>query len=884
MREWIIRLIAVGRRGRRDEQLDDELRFHVDELASDFERRGLDPAAAHAAAERELGGVDHTKQAWRDQRTWLPLEEVLQDIKYGLRVLRRSRGLTALAAVMLAVVVAATTTLFTVVDAVLLAPLPYGRADQLVVIFEDFLTQHAPNVSVTSGTLLEWQDRAHAFSAFTAIDQRQQNLTSDGEPQQVNVGAVSSGFSETIRVQPVNGRLFADAEFQPGHENVALIGHALWATRYGGAPILGRTIVLDDRPYTIVGVMPSGFMFPTVQQQMWVPMPLTASDRENRSGHSLFAVARVRDGIAVAAGDRELHDVAATLRREFPEKKEWGVTVIPAREAIVGKTIGVLRAMIGAVALLLLVACANVAGLLLTHGVARGRELAVRMAIGANRMRIVRQLLTESVLLAVVGALAGVALAWFAQPLIDALRPPDLVTWKPIAIDTPALVFSAIVAIVCGALFGTFPALVASRASIAATASERSAGRRASRVRQTLVAVEVALAVVLVAGAALLSQTLSHMTAVEPGFRPDSVVSMTVALPVARYKDDLRVDLFYRSVFERLRSIPGVRAAGAIHALPLSGNTSVRPYRVEGAAPVDPPTISHYRIVLPGYIEAMRIPLRAGRTFTDADTADRPLVAIVNETLRREGWGARNPVGTRITFAGTYAPPNERWAEVVGVIADVRHFGPGTPPPPEMYWPAEQIDAVPGEALRRMRRGLTLVISTEAGEPLSIVPSVRAAVRAVDPDQPIANVRTMTSLMSASLWLSRAAAWLLTVFGGAALTFALLGVFGAASYSVAQRRRELAVRLALGAEPERVMRLVLAGTLRGAIVGVGAGLVLAVALRQSVASMVVGIDPSDPWTLALVCGSLAIATVATCWFPARHASRIDPMQTLRNAD
>ena len=884
MREWMMRLIAVGRRGRRDEQLDDELRFHVEELARGFERRGLDSAAARAAAEREIGGLDRTKQAWRDQRSWLPLEEVLQDIKYGLRVLRRSRGLTALAAVMLAVAVAATTSLFTVVDAVLLAPLPYGGADQLVVIFEDFLTQHAPNVSVTSGTLLEWQDRARSFSAFTAIDQRQQNLTSDGEPQQVNVGAVSHGFGETIRVQPASGRLFADEEFQPGHENVALIGHALWSTRYGGAPILGRTIVLDDRPYTVVGVMPSGFMFPTAAGQVWVPMPMTAAERENRTGHTLFAVARVRDGISVAAADRELHDVAATLRREFPEKKEWGVTVIPAREAIVGKTTGVLRAMVGAVALLLLVACANVAGLLLTHGVARSRELAVRMAIGANRMRIVRQLLTESVLLAVVGALVGVALAWVAQPLVDALRPSDLVTWKPIAIDTRALVCSALVAIACGALFGTFPAFVASRASIAATASERSAGHRASRVRQTLVAVEVALAVVLVAGAALLSQTLSHMMAVEPGFQPDSVVSMTVALPVARYKDDRRVDLFYRSIFERLRSIPGVRAAGAVHALPLSGDTSVRPYRAEGSPLIDPPTIAHYRIVVPGYLDAMRIPLRAGRTFTDADTADRPLVAIINETLGREGWGTRNPIGTRITFGGFYAPPNERWAEVVGVVADVRHFGPGTPPPPEMYWPAEQIDAVPGETLRRMRRGLTLVVSTDGGDPLAIVPPVRAAVRAVDPDQPIANVRTLTSLMSASLWLSRAAAWLLTVFGGAALIFALLGVFGAASYSVAQRRRELAVRLALGAEPQRVMRLVLTSTLRGAMVGVGVGLLLAIALRQSVASMIVGIDPSDPRTLALVCASLAIATAAACWFPAQRASRIDPMQTLRNAD
>lgn len=879
MREWMMRLLATGRRGRRDAQFDDELRLHADELARDFERGGLDRAAARAAAERELGGLHRTKQAWRDQRSWLPLEEVMQDVSYALRVLRRSRGLTALAAAMLAVVVAATTSLFTVLDAVLLAPLPYARANQLVVIFEDFLTQHAPNVSVTSGTLLEWQERAKSFSAFTAIEQRQQNLTSDGEPQQVNVGAVSHGFGETIRTQPVTGRLFAGEEFQPGHENVALVSHALWSTRYSGAPILGRTIVLDDRPYTVVGVMPSGFMFPTPQQQVWVPMPMNAADRENRTGHSLLAVARVRDGIAVATADRELHDVAATLRREFPEKKEWGVTVIPAREALVGKTTGVLRAMVGAVALLLLVACANVAGLLLTHGVARSRELAVRMAIGANRLRIVRQLLTESVLLALIGALAGVVLAWLAQPLIEALRPADLVTWKPIAIDARALAFSAIVALACGALFGTFPAFAASRATLAATASERSPGHRASRVRQTLVAVEVALAVVLVAGAALLSQTLSHMTAVEPGFQPDRVVSMTVALPVARYQDDRRVDLFYRSLFERLRSLPGVRAVGAVHALPLSGNTSVRPYRVEGTPPVDPPAIAHFRIVMPGYVEAMRIPLRAGRTFTDGDTADRPLVAIVNETLRRQGWGTRNPIGTRMTFGGFFA--RERWAEVVGVVADVRHFGPGTPPVAEMYWPAEQIDAVPGDALRRMRRGLTLVVSTDAGDPLAMVPSVRAAVRGVDPDQPIANVRTMTSLMSASLWLSRVAAWLLSVFGGAALIFALLGVYGAASYSVAQRRRELAVRLALGAKPERVMRLVLTSTLRGAIVGVVVGLVLVVTLRQTVASLVVGIDPSDPQTLALVCASLALATGAACWFPARRASRIDPMRALR---
>jgi putative ABC transport system permease protein len=881
MREWVRRLFAVGRRGRRDEEVDDELRFHLDELARDFARDGLDPAAARLAAERELGGLGRTKQAWRDQRSFLALEETLQDARYGARVLRRSRGLSLLAAVMLAVAVGATTSLFTVVDAVLLAPLPYARAGDLAVVSEEYLPLHAPNVSVAAGNFLEWQDRARSLSALTAVDERLQNLTSDGEPQQVNVGAVSSGFERTVQVEPAEGRLFAADEFQPGRENVAIISHAIWSSRYGGGSVIGRAIVLDDRPYTVIGVMPRGFMFPTPQQQIWIPLPVTAADRENRTGHSLFAVARVRDGVSISAASHELHDVAETLRGEFPESnKDWSVNVVPAREAMVGKTTEVLKAMVGAVALLLLVACANVAGLLLTHGVARGRELAIRSALGASRVRIVRQLLTESILLGMAGASAGVALAFVAHPLIEALRPADLLTWKPIAIDGRALAFGAATAIVCGLVFGTLPALIASRANIAAAASERSGGRRAARVRQALVALEVALAVVLVAGAALLGQTLVHLTAVDPGFRPDSVVTMTVALPATRYGDDRRVDLFYRALFERLRTIPGVRAAGAVQALPLSGNTSVRPYEIVGGATGNARPVAHYRIVVPGYVEVMGIPLLAGRTFTERDTADRPLVAMVNDTLRRQAWGDRNPIGERITFGGTPGSA-DRWAEVIGIVGDVRHFGPGTPAPPEMYWPAEQIDRVPGDTLRRMRRGLTLVLAAASGDPLSLVPSARAAVRAVDPDQPIAQVRAMTSLMGASLWLPRAAAWLLTLFASAAAIFALLGAFGAASYAVAQRRRELAVRLALGADPERVVRLVLTGTLGAAVAGVAIGLALAIALGRSVASMLVGITPTDPRTLVAVSALVAIATAAACWLPARRAAGIEPMQALR---
>jgi putative ABC transport system permease protein len=878
MRELLTRLLGVGRRGIRDRAFDEEMQFHLEEAARELERRGFEPDAARRAAECELGGINRTKQAWRDQRTWLPFEELMHDAGYGFRVLRRSRGVTAMAALMLAVAVAATTSLFTVVDAVLLAPLPYAYAERLVVIFEDYLTLHAPNVSVTPGNFLEWEDRARSFEAFTAVDTRQQNLTSDGEPQQVVVGAVSHGFAPTVGVQPVAGRPFAAEEFRPGHENVAIIGHALWMTRYGGTPVIGRSIVLDDRSYTVVGVMPAGFMFPQPGQQLWVPLPMTAADRENRSGHGLFAVARVRAGIPIAAAARELHTIAETLRHEFPSSnRDWDVTVIGAREAMVGRTTAVLTAMTGAVGLLLLVACANIAGLLLTHGVSRNRELAVRAALGASRIRIARQLLTESIVLAAIGAVTGVVLAWSAQPLLAALRPADLLTWKRIAIDGRALAFSAIVALASGALFGTFPALLASRANIAAAASERSAGRRASRLRQTLVAIEVALAVVLVSGAALLGQTLAHVTAVDPGFRPEGVVTMVVALPATRYGDDRRIDSFYDGLLERVRSLPGVRAAGAVHALPLSGNTSVRPYQVDGGPTGDARPVAHYRIVTPGYIEAMRIPVRAGRTFTDADTADHPLAVIVNETLGRQAWGGRNPVGLRITFGG--AP--DRWAEVVGVIADVRHFGPGTPVVAEMYWPSAQIDAIASDALRRMRRQSTLVVFTGSGDALSAVPAIRRVVREVDPDQPVAQVRTMTSLMSASLWLSRAATWLLTVFGGAAVTFALLGVFGAAAYAFAQRRRELAVRLALGAAPGMVTRAVLADASRGAFAGVAAGLVLAIALRRSVSALLVGIDASDPFTLASVCVALTAATALACWLPARRAAHIDPMQALR---
>lgn len=820
------------------------------------------------------------KRIWRDQRVWLPAEELWQDVRFGWRVLRRTPSFAVPAALTLALAVASVTSVFTVVDAVLLAPLPYGDPDRVVAVTERYVPQRAADVAVASGNFLAWQARSRTLQAMTAIDGRQHNLTRDGDPQQVDAKAVSDGFGRTIAVEPMLGRLFAPEEFRAGRETVALLSYALWSTRYhGDRAIVGRAIFLDDRRYEVIGVMPAGFVFPSRDAELWVPLVFTAADQENRSGHTLSAIARLGDHVPLEAARREMDAIAAALAIEFPAaNRDWGVTLRPARDTFVGDTKPVLAAVSLAVGLLLVVAGANVAGLLLIQGVSRDREISIRTAIGANRARLVRQLLSESVLLAVAGGSLGLALAHVTSPLVAALRPDDLMAWKPIGVDVRAGVFAIGISIVVGALFGALPAIVLSDRRLGQRSSSRFAGSAESRARLVLIGAEVALAILLVCGAAVLARTLERLTKVDVGFRPSSVITMRVSLPVARYGEDHLVTGFYDRTLQRVRALPGVQSAGATHVLPLSGDSSVRPLRIEGQTVSDPRDlpIAHYRVVTDGYLETMGIPLRAGRTFDSRDVAGRPLVVIVNEALQRRAWGSRDPVGTRVSFGGL----SGLWAEVVGVVGDVRHFGPTGDSPPEIYWPAAQLGAAPGETLQRLRRNLFLVIAAD-GDPFAIVPSVRAAVHEIDPDQPIASVRTMASLLGSALWMSRASAWIVAVFGGAALSFALLGIFGAASYTVAQRQRELAVRLALGATASGVRRLVLRGTMIAITTGLVAGLVAALALQRGFSSLIAEARPLDPLTfVAVIAGSTATMLVA-CWLPARRASRVEPMHVLR---
>jgi len=879
IREWIVRVLAIGRRGRRDQELGDELEFHFESLVDAYERRGFSRQDARERAGRELGGLDRTRQAWRDQRTWLPAEELRQDFTVGWRVLRRSVSFTLPAVLTLALAVAATTSVFTVVDAVLLAPLPYGKPDQLVAVSEIFAPQRARS-GVAPGNFLEWQSRTRTLSALTAIDVRQQNLTRDGEPQQVSVAAVSEGFTATAGVQPVLGRSFAADEFQPGRDGVAILSHTLWRTRYNGdRRLVGRTMVLDDRAYEIVGVMPAGFFFPNPDNELWTPLVFRAEDRENRTGHTLSVMGRLHDATTLDAARRDMDAIATTLQREFPaSNRDYGISLRAARDAMVGDTKPVLAAIAIAVLLLLLVACANIAGLMLTHGASRDREVAVRLALGASRPRVIRQFLSESVLLSLAGGALGLVLAVLARPLVAALRPEDLVAWKTIAVDTRAAVFAAAVSVIAGVLFGLLPAFLLSESRIGQRASTRGAGRDASRARLTLVTFEVALSVVLVCGAGVLARTLERLTAVNLGFEPRGVVTMRLSVPETRYREDQQVRAVYDQTLERIRALPGVQAAGAIHMLPLSGDSTVRPYRLAGQSVVDARDLplAHYRIVTEGYLEAMRVPLRAGRLFDRGDQPNRPLVVVINEALRRRDWGDRDPLGARVTFGGV----DEVWATIVGVIGDIHHFGPMESAPAEMYWPAPQIDATPSQTLRRLRRNSTLVVRADS-HPLAIVPSIRAAVQAVDADQPIASVRTMPSLVSATLWLSRTSAWIVSVFGTAALMFALLGVFATVSYAVSQRRRELAVRVALGASASSVTRTVLRGALWASGVGVGAGFLAALGLQATLSSWIAGTEALSLWMFVAIVGGCAAFVLLACWLPAKQASRVELMQVLR---
>ncbi len=862
-----------GRR-RRERELDEELAGHLAMAAADREARGERPAAAAAAARRELGNEALIKEAARVQWGWSSLDRLGQDLRYGLRLLARSPGFAAVAILTLAIGIGASTAILSVVDAILRRPLPYADPERLVVLL------HGGDGPVAPANYLDWKARARSFESMGAAEYWTPNLTGGDTPEKLWAIRMTSDVLPLLGVRPALGRFFLPSEAVAGADHVVVLGHGAWKTRFGADPgIVGRAITLNGEPYTVVGVMPPDFQFApfwATQAQIWAPLDLSPRSA-NRTGASLRIFARLRPGATVETARRELAAITAGLDREFPGTNR-GMTVTPLLEKVVGDVRPALMMLLAAVGLVLSIACANVANMLLARSSARQREVALRAALGASRGRTIRQLLTESLVLAMAGGVAGAAFGAWALKILVSLAPEGVPRLAEARLD-PRVFFAAFaVSLVSGVLFGLAPAIQSSDVRLREALGEGSrtgAGREGGRLRSIFVAAEVAIAIVLLIGAGLMTRSFLALQAIDPGWNPADVVTLEVSVAGTRHAaPGLRPPL-YRQILERLSGVPGVTAAGAINHIPIAGDIWGLPYAVEGRAAPRPgeSPVATYRAVLPGYFSAMRLPLVRGRDVTLADDGEAPRVVLVNEHLAAKQWPGEDPLGRRIML------DDENWLTVVGVVKNAVRGDWSAPPGDEVYLPALQSRELMGSP-QPMSAYLTYVVRT-GGDPAALAPSLRAAIRSIDPTLPISGVGTMRSVVAAANSRARFQTLLLAAFAAAAALLAAVGIYGVMSYAVSKRVREIGVRMALGADPGRVVRLVVRQGMKVAAAGASAGLVAAFLLTRLMAGLLYGVRASDPATYLAVALLLLSIAWAASFIPARRAARIDPMKALR---
>lgn len=826
------------------------------------------------------------------------MESFWLDVRQGLRSLRRHPTLTAVALATLALGIGANTAIFSVVDAVLLRPLPYPGAERLVRLSEEGGPVRrgpggggGPVAIVTGGTFEDWRAGTTTLEGLAAYSPRAYTLTGFGEPVRLRGTAVSTSMFEILRASPLAGRLFEPGEDRPGAHQVAVISEQLWTRRFGRDPaIAGRTVTLDDRQFTIVGVLPARFYFPDHETEIWTPM--TIDPGPQRPGQVIImafaAIGRLKDGVSIEQAEAE--GTAASLRNQPPlppgaepaQAPAPKMRLVPLQEEIVAGVRPALLVLTTAVILVLLIASANVANLLLARGAGRQRELAVRTALGARRERLIRQLLTESVLLAAAGGLLGIVLAYGLLRALLALTPANIPRIDEVALDGRVLAFASVLSVATGILFGLAPALQGSRVNVLAALNEAGLQRmggfrfiRGNRLRSVLVIVEVALSTVLLAGSGLLVRSFVRLVDVDPGYDPANVITTQINLPETRYGSPALQSAFFDQLNERLAAVPGIQSAGTTNMLPLLPGNMVIGFGIVGQPPpADPSEFprASMRVVSAGYAEAMKLELVAGRFPTPLDDAGTPPVVVVSESLARQYLGgAAQAVGARLQMFGPEP------MEVIGVTGDVRHNGLDTEPQPEAYVLARQLPA----GARMGRAGTTTLVVRTAGDPLRIVPALREAVLAIDPNIPLDNVMTMEARLAASVAAPRFYALLLGLFALMALVLAAVGLYGVLSYSVSQRQREIGVRMALGASARDVLGLVFGQGVMLTLAGGAIGVAAALATTRFLQAMLFGVSATDPATfLAIGVLLLAVALLA-CWIPARRAIRVDPMAALR---
>ena len=807
------------------------------------------------------------------------METLWQDLRFGVRQLLRKPGFALIAVLSLALGIGANTAIFSLVDAVLLRPLPFSDPDRLVMVWEDAAKVGFPRNTPAPANYVDWKTKNKVFEDMAAITYGSYALTDEGEPEKVESQNVTANFFPLLGVKPILGRTFTEEEDKPGANRVALVSYSLWQRRFGGDPsLVGKEILLDGRKHNVLGVMPPGFQFLAKEVGLWTPAAFSPEELANRGGHYLTVVARLKPGVSVTQAHTDIAAVTQGINRANPSSWtgfELGSVVISLRQQLAGDVRPALIVLLVAVGFVLLIACANIANLLLARGAARYREIAVRTALGAGRRRIVRQLLTESVLLAVAGGAAGLVFAWLSFSFLKQIIPASMALNAGVRIDAKVFGFTMLLSLLTGIVFGLVPAFQAAKVDLN-EALKQSGGRTGTgvghrRLRSVLVVTEIALALVLLVGAGLLIQTFLKLRALDIGVNPENVLTLRTSLPRSKYSELPKRTAFYEQVLERVRAVPGVVAAGYATAVPLTWKGGTNGFTVEGREQ-GPGQDANSRQATTGYMETMGVKLRQGRYFDEHDDAQAQPVAVINETMARQYWPGESAVGKRFKLGGTNS--TKLWMTVVGIIGDIKEMGLEAAPKAEMFFPYQQLP----ETLWNMPRDLTVRTS---GDPLSVTAAVRQAIWAVDPAQPISNVRTMEEILSEEVAQRRIGMTLLVAFAGLALLLASLGIYGVLSYSVTQRTQEIGIRMALGAGRNDVLRQVMGGGLRLAGAGVAIGLIVSFALTRLMTGLLFGVSASDPRTLIGVTVLLIAVALLACYIPARRATKIDPMIALR---
>ena len=814
------------------------------------------------------------------------METFLHDLRFGARTLARNPGFACVAVLTLALGVGANAAIFSVVNAVLLRPLPWHEPDNAVMIWSRWTA--FDKTWVSDGEVNGYRKETRTLAEVGAWGEGQANLTGDGEPERLAVASVTANLFSVLGVTPLKGRTFTASEDVPNGPRVVILGYGLWQRRYAGDPsIVGRTIQIDGNAAEVVGIMPADFVLPTDFQNpapssLWLPAQWDAASTDHGS-HGYYAAARLKPGVTVAQAREDLHNLAQewTGRGLYPRQMQFDTVVLSLRDEVVGSVRRAIWLLFGAVGFLLLIACANVANLLLARAEARQREMAVRSALGAGALRIVRQLMTESLVLAAISAVAGLALATIGVRALTAWNPSSIPRVAGATVDVGVLLFTAAVAILTTVIFSLAPAFRLLRPAGTEAMKEGSAntttgaGRR--RFRNSLVVAEMALAVVLLVGAGLMLRTLWSLQRVDLGLNPSGVLTMRLSLPRTVYREPMDVVNFYSRLTQEVRTIPGVKQAGAARSLPLGSQIGDFGLVVDGFTP--PPGTSakgDWQIATDGYMEAIGEQVVRGRTISAGDTSDTQLVALINDEMARRYWPGRDPIGGRFHIG---QDPTRPWVTVVGIVKSVRHNGITALVKEKFYVPHTQWHRSLGSA--NLIRSMTLVVKTD-GDPTSLTASVRGAIRKMDPNLPVADVRTMDQVVGAALSTPRFTSVLLSIFAALALTLSAIGIYGVLSYLVSRRTREIGIRVAIGAQRGDVIRMVLGSGLSLALVGIAGGIALALGITRLLRGLLHGVTPADPMTFAAVAGLLTVVAIAASTVPAWRASRVDPVLALKS--